>query len=208
MATSNLISKSLVGILLQNGDGVPDHSGTTSNIYFNSIDSELYALQPIYSGANSTTGWNKLRNVVSASISSTNNSTTIVTSAVGSWVTLSSSTYTWNTNYNNGFDITNGRLTLTASTGNFMINMSMTVNYSANLANYRMGISKNSSIPSYGDSTTGTLYNATALYQTINVFSDIVLVSGDTITMVFNSPDVASTTSIMSGASITIDLIS
>ena len=33
-------------------------------------------------------------------------------------------------------------------------------------------------------------------------------VSGDTITMVFNSPDVASTTSIMSGASITIDLIS
>jgi hypothetical protein len=206
MATSNLIEKSLDGLRIQNGSGEPDHSGSTGSIYLNTSVG-VYKLAPVYSGSSVSSSWEKLNPLNSVQISSTVSNVAVVTTAITNWVTLSSSTYAWSTSYNNGFSVTNGRITNTGTTGDYFINARLTLDYNANLAEYRMGISKNGGVPVQGLYASGTLWNTAAQYQTINVFGYITLASGDTIEMAYNSPNVAATSTFISGATITLELI-
>lgn len=210
MASIDIISCSFGGFPIQSGNGVPDHSAPIGSMYLDSISGGLYKLIPIYSGTTvlgTSSFWDEMPKKINALIISTASTASIVTSSVSTWYSLSSSTYGWSTIYNNGFIINNGKITLTAATGVYFINSSLTIKYNANLANYRVGISKNNSVPVLGFYTSGTLYDATAVFQSLNNFGILSMVSGDTIEFAFNSPDVASTTSNLSGASISIELI-
>lgn len=208
MATNDLISKTLGPIYLQSGYGTPDHSANIGSMYLDCSGHDLYKLSPVYSGTNTTTvAWEQIPENTSVSLVSTASTATIVTAAVGTWYTLSGSSYGWSAVSNNGFTVTNGRATLTGASGTYFVNTRATVKYSANLANYRVGISKNGATPQPGYFASGTISSATAIYQTINAFGYFDLISGDTIEIAFNSPNVASTTSTLSGASISIELV-
>lgn len=208
MATNNLISKTLGDIFLQSGDGTPSHSANTGSLYFDSSSRNIYKFSPIFSGGTSAlTQWEVIPENISLSIVSTASTTNIVTAAVGTWYNLSSSTYGWNTLSNNGFLVNAGLATLTGSSGLYFVNTRATVKYSATLANYRIGISKNNANPAPGYYASGTISSTTGIFQTINAYGFFNLVSGDTISLAFNSPNVASSTSRLSGASINIELV-
>jgi hypothetical protein len=210
MSTTNLISKSLSGALLQNGNGVPDHVGTIGSLYFDSTSSHLYKYARAYSGTTNSNSaiWDEIPESSSVNITSTLSSGTVVTADVGTWYSLSGSTWGWGTNSANNFGVESGRVRYTGSTtGKFFINAAVTLKYNANLANYRMGISFNGVAPMDGSYASGTLHDATSLYQTINAFGIYALISGDTVELCFNSPNVASTTTSMSGMSLSIKQI-
>lgn len=209
MPTTNLISKSNGNLLIQSGNGTPDHVAPIGSIYLDNNGGGLYKYAPVYSGdtTDSSLVWEEMVELNSVSISSTNSSGTIVTSATGSWYSLSGSTYGWSTNFALGFSVNNGRITYTGSSGTFILNASATIKYNANLANYRFGISKNVSTPVQGFYTSATLSSATAIYQDTNIYGLLSLASGDTIELAFNSPNTASTTSNMSGATLSLQMV-
>lgn len=206
MATSNLISKSLGDIKLQNGIGSPDHTGTTSNIYFDSNTVGVYKLNPIYSATSITSNWEKFSSNECVSVVSTA-STSVVTSSTSVWYALSGSTFGWVNQYSSGFSSQNGLVTLTGSSGDYYLNASATIDYNATLALFRVGVSKNVNVPVAGYYASGTLWAVGQQYQTINVTGVISLVSGDTLQLAFNSPQTASSTTNLSGASLTLNKI-
>lgn len=206
MATTRLISKSLGDINLQNGSGTPDHTGSTSNLYFDSNSVGTYKLNPLYSGSVVTTAWEKIRCNESVSIMSTA-STTINTTSTTTWYTMSGSSYGWVNEYSNGFFVESGRVTLTGSSGDYYINATVTLDYNATLANFRVGLSKNVSVPSTGFYTSSTLWVTGQQYQATNLTGVVSLVSGDTLELAFNSPQTANSTIDISGATLALNKI-
>ena len=206
MATSNLVSKSLGDIQLQSGSGTPDHTGTTSNLYFDSGSFGLYKLNPIYSASNVTTTWDKISSNESLSIVSTTNSS-LTASSTSIWYTMSGSSFGWTTQNSNGFSVSNGRVTLTGSSGDYYVNAFATIDYTATLANFRIGIGKNALNPVTGFYASGTLWATGQQYQTVNVVGVISLVSGDTLELAFNSSQSSTGTTSISGASLTLNKI-
>lgn len=184
MATSNLITQSLGGILVESGNGTPNHTSPAGSYYTNITTGSLFI------NANGTsTGWEMLNRVAWGEIFIQSNATN--TAGTVNWVSLSG--LSWNFTGGNGISMSpNGKLRVNANKGGLYHLLSVgsiqTQTVSASY-DFFLGISKNGAIPATGFSQgcqlDGNLSTVVAEEddKTLIISNIISLSAGDTLEM-------------------------
>lgn len=172
MATTNLKSKTLGLVLVQSGDGTPDHTAPRGSYYTNKTTGTTFI------NTDGSTGWDALNRIAYGEIYIQDNATTTTISTTNTWVALN--TLTWTEGNVNGFTLSSGRLLVsTGRDGRYLVIATATLDYVA-VSNYEVGISKNSGLPASG------LYAGASLTSTVptagvSIIGHIDLVAGDTV---------------------------
>ena len=178
MATNNLISNTLGQILMQSGNGTPDHIAPASSMYYNNDNNLLWINQN--GGAD---GWMLMTPAIYGELDLDTNTTLSTPSGINVFFSLSGLSWT---NYNNnlkGFTVNNNKLVLNNGlSGTYRIIGSLGVLYNAKVNNYLVGVSINGVTPGIDrQAGTNTLTTKTAGHGT--VIFDTFLNGGDTIEM-------------------------
>lgn len=186
MATNNLQSQSLGGILVESGNGTPNHISPKGSYYTN-IDTGT-----LFINSNGTlSGWESLNKVAWGEIYIQDN-TINITSGSTAWVSLTG--LTWNYTGGNGVDTpTNGKLRVKNNkSGTYLVLATGTIQIqqTASQYTYFLGISKNGNIPTDGFWQACMLdgnLSATAANEddkTLMINNTIFLSANDTLEMV------------------------
>ncbi len=143
MATTNLNSKSLGDILLESGNGSPDHTSPSGSLYSDKDTGKVYR------NIDGLTNWNVMSTVaygeayyqdaVTATTISTINTWTAVGNNFNEGVLIGFSGNTDTLVLKNGYD------------GLYEVRGDVTIDYNAGGANYEVGLSLNSLVPQGGD---------------------------------------------------------
>lgn len=184
MATTNLQSQSLGGILIESGNGTPDHTSPKGSYYTNITTGSLY----INSDGGSS-GWEMLNRNAWGEIYIQANGTN--TAGTTNWVSLTG--LTWSYTGGNGIDmVTNGKLRVKPNNGGlyFLFSVgSIQVQNVASAYDFFLGISKNGATPQpgfwQGAMCDGNL-TATAAEEddkTLSINNIVSLSDGDTLEM-------------------------
>lgn len=148
MATTNLISKTLGEILLQSGNGTPNHTAPNGSIYSDIDNSEIYI---IVSGS-----WEKLYKVSYGFGYIKDNTTSLGIDASNTWY-LSGTTLL--ERISSGVSVSSNSMVIdTNRGGNYKIIISATLRNVINTNDFDVGISINNIVPSEFSrvTTTGT----------------------------------------------------
>lgn len=184
MATTNLESQSLGGILVQSGNGTPDHTAPSGSYYTNITTGTLF----INSNGTSS-GWETLNKVAWGEMYIQTNTTN--TPGTTSWVSLTG--LTWTFCCGNGTEMTtNGKLRIKSNKGGtYLVNATGTIQVQdvASAYTFFLGVSKNGATPAdgfwQGGMCDGNL-TATATDEddkTLMINNTISLSAGDTLEM-------------------------
>lgn len=177
MATTNLISKSLGGILQESGNGSPDHTSPRGSTY---VDQTTGVLYYNISGGNN---WVDINKNSYGNMYVTGNTIAVTGVTTNTWYSLSGAT--WSGNSNNGVTFSATPKTLVVDSGKdgkYLIVGNGRINRQTANAVYQIGISKNNETPDngyYHNSST----SATETSSSISVIGMINLVSGDSISL-------------------------
>ena len=115
MPTTNLISKSLGNILVQSGNGAPDHVADKGSYYTNIDTGTLFI-----NIDGTATGWGPLSKIAYAQMTVTDNATEIAPGSLNQW--QSTTSLTWVEKENNGLTFSSGTLKpRTGKSGTFLI---------------------------------------------------------------------------------------
>lgn len=175
MATLNLISKSLGGILQESGEGSPDHTSPLGSTYVDRNTAVLYV------NTDGGSSWIDTNKISYGNMYVTGNTTAITPVVTNTWYSLSGAT--WSGSSNNGITFSAGTDVLVVNTGRdgkYLIIGNGRINRQTANALYQIGISKNSATPDngfYHNSST----SATETSSSISVIGSLNLVGGDTI---------------------------
>lgn len=179
MATSNLISKSFGDILLESGNGTPNHISPRGSYYTNKDSGTLFI------NADGSTGWDSFNRISYGDIYIQGNSTAVPTGTLSTntWYLLSGLTFV--EGFVNGVTKGNGGfLTVGAGRGGrYQFIATGTLSYLTSTSNYELGVSKNSNVPLTGNYQGATLAS-TSPTTNIGVQGYIDLVPGDTLQLV------------------------
>lgn len=176
MATTNLTSSSLGQVLVQSGNGTPDHVAPTGTLYYNLDNNMLWVNE-----TGVANGWSIQVPVIYGELDIDTNTTLSTPSGLETFFSLSGLTWV---NYNNnlkGFTKSGNKLVLNSGcTGTYRIIGSLGVLYNATVNNYKIGISINGATPALNaQSSTNTLTTKTSGHGTVII--DRVLNAGDTV---------------------------
>ena len=172
MATTNLISKSLGGVLLESGNGSPDHTSPRGSIY---VDMDSASA---YQNLDGATNW-QLYNTVAYGIAYYQDNTTATTiSAQDTW-TLVSNNLTLQESM--GVGVTGSSMgILSGYEGDYSVRGEVTISYVAGTNNYEVGLSIDGNNPGIG-SYNGTQIDATFNRQHIGFDSIVSLTASTTL---------------------------
>jgi len=172
MATTNLISKSLGGVLLESGNGSPDHTSPRGSIYVD-VDSAS-----AYQNLDGATNW-QLYNTVAYGIAYYQDNTTATTiSAQDTW-TLVSNNLTLQESM--GVGVTGSSMgILSGYEGDYSVRGEVTISYVAGTNNYEVGLSIDGNNPGIG-AYNGTQIDATFIRQHIGFDSIVSLTASTTL---------------------------
>jgi len=186
MATTNLNSQSLGDVLVESGNGTPNHSSPVGSFYTNIDTGSIFI-----NNNGSTNGWSPMNRVVWGEIYCQDNTTN--TAGTTSWATLSG--LTWNfyggngvTASNMGSYFGNGKLIVQKSgTYNVLATGSVQVQNSTAAYTFYLGVSKNGVDPVngfWGSAMCDGNLTATALEEDdkcISISGVMSLNAGDTL---------------------------
>ena len=172
MATTNLISKSLGGVLLESGNGSPDHTSPRGSIY---VDMDSASA---YQNLDGATNW-QLYNTVAYGIAYYQDNTTDTTiSAQNAW-TLVSNNLTLQESM--GVGVTGSSMGIFSGyEGDYSVRGEVTISYVAGTNNYEVGLSIDGNNPGIG-SYNGTQIDATFTRQHIGFDSIVSLTASTTL---------------------------
>jgi hypothetical protein len=176
MATTNLISKSLGDVLVQVGNGNPDHTADKGSYYTNKDTGGLYI------NLDGSTRWSPFEKISYSQITLTDNTTEITPGSLDQWITTT--TLGWTIGFNNGFTHSSGTLTpKTGRDGNYMVIIAACVELDPSFTatyEFEVGLSKNDSDP-VGGLFNGTRVGSNVDKSSIGVVGYVDLVAGDTV---------------------------
>lgn len=200
MATSNLQSQSLGGILVESGNGTPNHVAPKGSYYTNINTGTLF----INSNGTSS-GWETLNKVAWGEMYIQENTTN--TAGTTSWVSLTG--LTWQFYGGNGIEMsTSGKLRVKQNkSGTYLILATGTpqIQNVASAWNFFLGISKNGAIPNdgfwQGAMLDGALSTVVAEEddKTLMINNVISLNAGDTLEMTMRMDSATPTGRLRSG---------
>lgn len=176
MATSNLSSKSLGDILLQSGNGTPNHSSPKGSLYTDQDTATLYI-----NTSGTTTTWQNFVPISYGEGYYVSNGVATTISASNTWYAVNN---TFTTGATNGFSVSANTLVVgSGRDGLYNVQGSVTIAWVAGTPNYEVGISINGGTP---PSVSGGTYNGATIsttYTTANIAFDrqFTLNGGDTI---------------------------
>jgi hypothetical protein len=173
MATTNLISKSLGDVLLESGNGSPDHTSPKGSIY---VDMDSASA---YQNIDGVTNW-QLYNTVAYGIGYYQDNTTATTiSNTGSPWTLVSNNLTLQESI--GVTVSGGSMgILSGYEGDYSVRGEVTISYVAGTNNYEVGLSIDGNAPGVG-AYNGTQIDATFTRQHIGFDSIVSLTASTTL---------------------------
>jgi hypothetical protein len=175
MATINLISKSLGGVLVESGNGIPNHTSPIGSYYTNKDTGTIHI------NVDSSTGWDALNRVSYGEIYINGNTTATTVGVINTWYLTTA--LSWTQGSVNGVTLSGGTLTVGAGRGGkYEVISEGTLDYVA-ASNFEFGISKNSGTPITG-LYQGVGLSATILTSCVTVNGFIDLAPGDTISVV------------------------
>jgi len=170
MATTNLISKSLGDILLESGNGTPNHTSPKGSLY---VDQDT---GKVYQNTNGSTSWQAYQTVAYGQTYYQNNTTATVIATTNTW-TLVDNVFT----LGNSVGVTASGATISilpGYDGEYEVRGDVTIAYVAGTNNFEVGLSVNNLNPSTG-SYNGALIDATYTRQHIG-FENIVSMTSST----------------------------
>lgn len=145
MATSNLISKSLGDVLMESGNGNPNHVSPFGSIYMDT-DSAL-----LYRNTNGSTSWDNFNKTPNASMYINGNTTQTTVTVTNTWYSVRD--LSWSGTSSNGVTFSAGTNTMVVnvlSGGKYFVSIGGTFNRVTANAKYELGISKNLVSPTSG----------------------------------------------------------
>lgn len=184
MATTNLESQSLGGILVQSGNGTPNHTSPKGSYYTNITTGSLFI-----NSDGTSSGWEMFNKVTWGEIYIIGNTTN--TAGTTSWVSLTG--LTWSFTGGNGIEmLVNGKLRVKENKGGtyfLLATGSVQVQGVASAYDFFLGVSKNGATPANGfwqaAMCDGAL-SATATDEddkTLSINNIVSLSAGDTLEM-------------------------
>jgi len=197
MATSNLISKSLGGILQESGNGSPDHISPMGSLYVNQDNAVLYV------NNDGHLSWQDVNKNSYSNMYVTGNTTAITPVVTNTRYSLSGAT--WSGSSSDGITFSGGNDVLVVNTGRagkYLAVANGRINRQTANAVYQVGISKNGQNPENGffhDCST----SATETTSVVSVVGMFNLSDGDT--MQLSARNITTTNNILvSEASLTL----
>ena len=197
MATSNLISKSLGGVLQETGNGSPNHVSPRGSTYTDQSTGIIYI------NIDGSTSWIDINKLSYGNMYVTGNTVAVTGVTTNTWYSLSGAT--WSGGSTNGVTFSGGTDILIVNTGRsgkYLILGNGRINRQTANALYQIGISVNGSTPSdgfYHNSST----SATETSSSISVIGMLNLNNNDTVQLV--SRNITTTNNILvSESSLTI----
>lgn len=200
MATTNLQSQSLGGILVESGNGTPDHTSPKGSYYTNIDTGTLF----INSNGTSS-GWETLNKVAWGEMFIQDNTTN--TAGTTSWVSLTG--LTWTFYGGNGTEMSsNGKLRVKTNKGGTYLILATGVVQIQNVASawtFFLGVSKNGATPSDGFWQSCMLDGALSSVttdeddKTLMINNTISLSAGDTLEMAMRMDSTTPTGRLESG---------
>ena len=172
MATNNLISKSLGDLLMESGNGVPDHTSPKGSIY---TDQDTGVL---WQNTNGTTAWGHLTTVAYGEGGYQDNDTTITIATLDQWVDVGN---TLTEGVVVGFSANTDTLVLLDGyDGQYEVRGDVTIVYVAGSDNFEVGLSVDGAQPIAGTYNSG---HVTSVFTAQHIgFQTIVdLVGGETL---------------------------
>jgi len=174
MATTKLSSKSLGKVLVQSGEGIPDHIAPLGSIYVDTVSSNLFV------NASGGTIWTAAQKVAYGSIFYNDSTQTVALTST--WTKLKDvSGITFTDGEFSGVINTAGALVCNKTPGRFKSTAIVTFQYSAGTAaDVEVGISKNGNNPAAGDYS-GTTISSILTTNNATAIGTIDLESTDTL---------------------------
>lgn len=175
MATSNLISKSLGGVLQETGNGNPDHTSPVGSTY---VDQNTGI---IYLNINGSTSWIDINKISYGNMYVTGNTTAVTGVVTNTWYSLSGAT--WSGGSTNGVTFSGGTDVLvvnSSKSGKYLVLGNGRINRQTANALYQLGISQNGNTPSDGFYH-GSCTQATETSSSISIVGVLNLNAGDTV---------------------------
>jgi len=172
MSTTNLISKSLGDVLLESGNGTPDHISPKGSLY---VDQDSGVA---YQNKNNATAWAILNSVAYGEGYYQNNATQTTISTVNTWVAVGN---TLIAGTNRGFSANTSTLVvLPGYDGKYEVRGDVTIEHVGGTPNFEVGLSINGAVPVAG-TYNGNQVDATFTRQHIGFSTIANLVGGDTL---------------------------
>lgn len=174
MPTTNLISKSLGGVLQESGNGTPDHTSPLGSLYVNRDNAVIYINE------DGGTNWADVNKNSYGNMYVTGNTTAITSVVTNTWYVLSAAT--WVGSSNDGITFSGGNDVLVVNTGRngkYLAVANGRINRQTANAVYQIGISQNGANPANGffhNSSTNTT-ETTSVITVVGMFN---LSDGDT----------------------------
>lgn len=171
MATTNLSSSSLGDVLVQSGNGIPNHSSATGSLYTNKDTGSVFS-----SVDGTSTGWEQLQRSGFGELYMT--ASTTLSPSTSTFTLVTTNIVIGNAN---AFTLSTGKLSLNANrNGKYGCIMTCSINRNAVSTSYDVGISKNGVSPVNGQFNSCSV-DATHIYDNLSVFTYIDLVANDTL---------------------------
>lgn len=145
MATSNLVSKSLAGILQQTGNGSPNHIAPRGSTYSDQTTGIIYV------NIDGSTSWIDTNKISYGNMFVTGNTTAVTGVTTNTWYSLSGATWTGGTT--DGITYSSSTDTLVVNSGRggkYLVIGNGRMNRQTANALYELGISINGGSPSVG----------------------------------------------------------
>ena len=190
MATTNLISKSLGNILVESGNGLPDHVSPKGSSYVDQDTATLYINQ------DGNVAWNALKTVAYGEVFYQDNTTQTTISSIDVWTAVGN---TFTEGDVNGFSASTDTMVVEAGrAGKYQIVGNATLDYVGGTNNFEVGISINSAIPIAGAFNGGAL---AATYTKANIDINVIidLSDDDTIELAVRNKDQTNNVIILHG---------
>ena len=170
MATTNLISKSLGDILLESGNGSPDHISPKGSLY---VDKDT---AKVYQNIDNSNTWQSYQTVSYGEFYYQNNINSTTINATDTW-TLVTNTFTPGESVGTTSSVSTISI-LPGYDGEYEVGGDVTISYVAGTNNYEVGLSVNGTNPVNGDYN-GALIDSTYTRQHIS-FNTIVSMTAST----------------------------
>lgn len=169
MATTNLISKSLGDILLESGNGTPDHISPKGSLYVDQDDGRLYQ------NKDGSTGWESMYSAAYGTFYYQDNTTATDITTLNTWTTVENSFTIGDVV---GFTNSGGTVSiLSGYDGDYEVRGDVTIQYVAGTNNYEVGLSVNNQVPT--SNYNGAFVDSTYTRQHIG-FDDVISMTSST----------------------------
>lgn len=176
MATTNLSTQSLGGILVQSGDGTPDHTSPVGSLYTDQSSGVLYQ------NIDGSTGWEQLNTISYGEMYLIANATATPIASQNTWVVVSN--IAWGQSDWNGVEMPaspddHKMQILTGRAGTYQAAFSATINDNgATAGTFQVGLSVNGASPASYEAVT---VNATTTNATVTIQAHMQLSDSDTV---------------------------